>query len=100
MMVFTAGLYSFTSNSSMDTYGYFYNNSFNPSYPSQDFIASNDDGSGGQQFEIKVYLGSGCTYVLVVTTFSVKVTGSFLVAVLGPASVGLNSFRPSVSEWI
>ncbi len=98
MMVFTAGTYSFISKSSMDTYGYFYSNSFNPSYPSQDLITSDDDGSGGQQFGINMSLLSVHTYVLVVTTYRANMTGSFSIRTVGPASVGLNSFRPSTSE--
>jgi hypothetical protein len=75
----------------MDTYGYLYNDPFNPSYPSQNMIASDDDSNGNLQFRITRSLQAGYTYVLVVTTSSATVTGSFWITADGPAPVGLSS---------
>jgi len=98
--VYTTGTYNFTSSSSIDTYGYFYNVPFDPSYPSQNLITSDDDSGGNQQFQIRISLQSGHKYVLVVTTYGSSVTGSFSVRVTGPASVGLTSITPPKSRSI
>ena len=63
MTVARTGTYTFISNSSIDTYGYFYNNPVDPSYPSQNLITSDDDGNDNGQFRISRPLQSGYTYV-------------------------------------
>jgi hypothetical protein len=93
--VHTGGTYSFTSSSSIDTYGCFYDDSFDPSNPSRNLITCNDDSAGSRQFQIKVTLQSGRSYVLVVTTFYSADTGSFSIRGAGPASVGLPSIMPT-----
>ncbi len=98
MTVYTSGIYNFTSSSSIDTYGYLYNIPFNPSYPSQSLITSDDDsGSGNGQFKIRSSLQSGRTYVLVVTTYKNVDRGSFSIRAAGPASVGMTSITPSTT---
>ena len=94
------GRYSFTSVSSIDTYGYLYNALFDPSDSSQNFIASDDDNAGGFQFLLTEYLSSTSTYVLLVTTFSPRTTGSFSIRVSGPSSPNLTSFTPVTSRPI
>jgi hypothetical protein len=96
--VSTTGTYFFTSISSIDTYGCFYNDPVDPSYPSQNLITFNDDGSGGNQFGFNVTLVSGRTYVLIATTYSATVTGSFSIRALGPAWIGLTAFTPPTGE--
>jgi hypothetical protein len=98
--IYTTGTYTFTSSSDVDTYGYLYNDPVDPSYPSQNMITSDDDSNGNLQFRIIRILQAGYTYVLVVTTSSATVTGSFSIRVLGPVSVGLNSITPSTSRPI
>jgi hypothetical protein len=93
--VYTAGTYTFASTSTMDTYGYFYRDRVDPSYPSWNLITSDDDSGGQGQFRITVTLSYGQTYVLVVTTFSSSTTGSFSVIASGPASLGLTSITPT-----
>ncbi|CAF4124165.1 unnamed protein product, partial [Adineta steineri] len=96
----TSGRYSFTSISSYDTYGYLYNDPFNPSKPSRNLIASDDDSGNSNQFRINATLQSGNTYVLVFTTYSTGVTGSFSIAVTGPTMATLSSYTSSsASEW-
>jgi hypothetical protein len=97
---YTTGTYTFTSNSSLDTYGCFYSSSFDPSYPSRNLIMSDDEGAGDNQFQIRVNLEYGQTYVLVVTTYRNNVTGSFSIGAVGPASVGMNSYLTSTSRPI
>jgi hypothetical protein len=96
--VYTTGTYTFTSSSSIDTYGCFYQARFDPSYPSENLIAYDDDSAGNGQFQVSGSLQSARTYVLVVTTSSAGVTGSFSIIAVGPASVGLTSITPSTSR--
>ncbi len=91
----TSGTYSFSSSSSIDTYGYLYESSFDPSDPSHNLIASDDDGGGDRQFQISRYLQSGRTYILVVTTHRKNTTGNFSVRVSGPALVNLVPIKPT-----
>ena len=79
----------------MDTYGCFYQTSFDPSIPSRNLIAYDDDGGGGLQFLITSSLLSGGTYILVVTTYATNVTGSYSVRAVGPAAVYMVSITPS-----
>jgi len=89
--VVTAGSYSLSSSSTIDTYGYLYKDNFNPTNPSENSLAWNDDESWcGRQFKLLPYLQANITYVLVVTTFSPNVQGNFLVHVTGPNNISLN----------
>ncbi len=99
VVVYTTGMYTLTSNSSFNAYGYLYDGSFNPLYPSQSLIMS-DDGSGGGngQFQISRSLQSGRTYILVVTTYSAGITGSFTIKAGGPSSVYMMAFTPITRE--
>jgi hypothetical protein len=97
--VYTAGKYTFASSSSMDTYGYFYSDSFDPFNPSRNLMASDDDSGGDRQFRINVTLSYGRTYVLVVTTYASSITGSFSIIALGPASVSLTSITPTTTTY-
>ena len=90
----TGGKYTFTSTSSMDTYGYFYSGSFDSSNPSRNFIGSDDDSGGSGQFRVNVTLSYGGTYILVVTTFPPNIIGSFSITRLGPATVRWTSITP------
>jgi hypothetical protein len=94
----TAGKYTFASSSSMDTYGLFYYDPFNPSLPLNNLITYDDDSGGNSQFRINITLSYGVTYVLVVTTYSASITGSFLITALGPSWVSLTPFTPS-TPW-
>lgn len=92
--------YIFTSNSAMNTYGYFYANSVDPSDPTNNLMASDDDGDGNRQFRIAVDLYSGLTYFLLVTTSGADVSGTFRIRVSNPTSVELTPFRPPTSRPI
>ncbi|CAF1075071.1 unnamed protein product [Rotaria sordida] len=97
----TAGMYTFTSDSNIDTVGYIYGTSFDPSNPLVNLITDDDDsGDSDYQFSIDVNLQSGRTYILVVTTHGEYVRGDYSISVTGPASVGLMSITPSTSRPI
>ncbi|CAF1516313.1 unnamed protein product, partial [Adineta steineri] len=81
------GFYTFFDNSSMDTIGYLYNNSFDPSRPYLNFIAPNHDGATNLQFRMSYTLQSAGSYILVVTTRRENVQGSFQITAVGPSSV-------------
>ncbi len=90
------GNYSFTSISSIKTYGYIYNNSFNPFNPNENLLSDNDVKCDKYQFQLKVYLQINVTYILVVTTFSPKEIGNFSVHATGPGNISLNQ----ISEYL
>ena len=90
-----SGTYTFMSASSIDTYGYFYNHSFNPSYPSRNLVASDDDSGGEGQFLLSVNLTSVSSCVLIITTFGGNITGSFSIRASGPSSIRLTAFAPA-----
>jgi hypothetical protein len=94
------GIYIFDSNSTADTRGYFYQNSFDPSVPTTNLVTDNDDGGGMLQFRIRVNLQAGTTYILVVTTHRQYVTGTFSVSAAGPSIATLTAITPSTSQPI
>ena len=91
------GTYSFTTNSSFDTYGLLYEDPMDPSFPSGNLIAFNDDSGIGFQFKITTTLVTGTTYVLVVTSHGDHITGSFGLIASGQMQVSLTSFNPITS---
>ncbi|CAF4899631.1 unnamed protein product, partial [Rotaria sp. Silwood1] len=85
----TTGNYTFISNSSIDSYGYLYVNSFNLSNITSNRVTSDDDSGGNVQFLITYILQAGTTYILIFTTYSPNVTTSFSIMALGPERVSL-----------
>ncbi|CAF1265617.1 unnamed protein product [Adineta ricciae] len=83
----TSGHYDLSSMSGIDTHGYLYNGTFYPSNPQLNLIAYNDDGAGGSQFKIPIYLEAGVPYTLVVTTHNPGSTGPFTVVGKGPSNI-------------
>jgi hypothetical protein len=99
VVVSTSDTYTFTSTSSFNAYGCLYDGSFNPLSPSQNLIASDDDSGGSNgQFQISRSLQSGRIYILVVTTYSASITGSFSIRATGPASAAMTLFTLITSE--
>jgi hypothetical protein len=93
----TTGLYTFVSNSAIDTYGYLYNYLFNPFCPSANMIAINDDINGDRQFRIAITLQiTKC--ILVITTCGNGDTGIFSIKIFGPAFLRLTTANPITSE--
>ncbi|CAF4178418.1 unnamed protein product, partial [Adineta steineri] len=94
-----SGTYSFVSSSSIDTYGYFYDGSFDPIYPKLNLIASNDDSGDNKQFRINVTLQFQCKYILVVTTYNYNITGSFSIEAVGPSRVYFYSITSTTDQY-
>jgi len=93
--VLIKGTYIFTSNSSINTYGYLYDDQFNPADLSLKLISENDDSNGQGQFRIAAILQSHRIYILVVTTFSPATTGQFSIVSSGLAPVDMYTARVS-----
>lgn len=91
MNVTTAGNYTILCNSTMDTYGYIYINSFNPSFRTRNILSSDDESGHNHQFMFTILLQSLTKYILITTTFAEEVTGTFSIIAIGP---GLLSFFP------
>ena len=89
------GLYTIRSQSSLDTFGYLYNRSYEPTYYFINLIAINDDYGRDLQFQFSSQLSADGTYVLVVTTYPQNVIGAFSIIVTGPGSVGFTKIDPS-----
>jgi hypothetical protein len=87
----TNGKYHFSSKSDIDTYGYIYINSFDPSNPRRNLLDENNDSGEKKQFKLKIHLQSRAKYILVTTTNSPGVIGSFLIIASGPKSVNFTS---------
>ena len=79
--------YTVTSKSSIDTYGYIYRNNFYPYSPSLNIIVEDDDSGGNRDFKLTSSLQAGAAYILVVTTFSPGVTGSFGIVTSNPGMI-------------
>jgi hypothetical protein len=71
----------------MDTYGYIYENNFDPASPSLNLLQFDDDSNGIGQFKLDINLQTGREYILVVTTFHANVTGSFTIYTNGEIDI-------------
>ncbi len=91
IIVTVTGNYSFTCHSPVDTYGYLYANSFDPSNVNVNLLVQDNDSGGDFQFYITILLQSGGTYILVVTTYAPGVTTTFSIITAGPASISLSN---------
>ncbi|CAF4084707.1 unnamed protein product, partial [Adineta steineri] len=88
--VTTTGLYTILSNSTMDTYGFLYSNTFDPSFPDQNLILYDNNGAPNYQFMLIVTLQAMKQYTLVVTTYSPGATGAFSIIEVGPQPIGFS----------
>ncbi len=77
----------------MDTYGFLYNDSFNPIYPRTNLVIDDDDGGDKREFRLTTCLEANITYILVVTTYHRLQSGSFSIFASGPNDVRLNRIR-------
>lgn len=89
---------SYNSQGNIDSYGYIYQDSFNPSNPSMNLLKSDDDSAGNLQFGLTVLLQPDTTYVLVFTTFNQNVFGPFTIVASGPDNVILNAITNVASK--
>ncbi|MEY4539001.1 MAG: hypothetical protein RLZZ306_758 [Bacteroidota bacterium] len=65
------------SSGDEDTYLTLYQNSFNPASPATNFVRGDDDSGSGFLSSLTQTLTAGTTYIVVVSTFSTGVTGTF-----------------------
>ncbi len=94
--IIEAAIYTLRSNSIIATYGYIYNDSFNPCDPVLNLMSIDDQSGGAKQFQLKIALQANTTYILVVTTSFPTQTGTFSILVSDPNNVNLNY----ISEYI
>jgi hypothetical protein len=80
--------YTIQSSSNIDTYGYIYENQFNPFNTTENLLTSDDNGDdSSSQFKIEIPLYIDTTYILVVTTASPKQLGEINIILLGLTNV-------------
>jgi CHRD domain len=88
-----------TGSDPYDTYMSLYQTSFNPASPATNFLRGDDD-SGGLQYSSRLThnLVAGTTYIIVVSTYSSGVTGTFTIE-SSPAifSGGVNNWYTAAS---
>ena len=94
------GSYRIFSQSSMDTFGYLYNRTFDPTYMSVNLILSDDDGYGNRQFLLSSILEAGGTFIAVATTYSANITGAFSVIATGPGPIGITKINATSELFI
>jgi hypothetical protein len=85
-----SGCYSFGSNSSINIFVYIHKDKFDPFNPSTNSVARLDAKLINTQVKVITHLQAGTPYVLVVTTWSPNVIGTFSIIVSGPNKVNLN----------
>jgi hypothetical protein len=74
----------------IDTYGYIYEDNFNPLDPFKNLPLHDDNSCTNKQFKLIVELNNSATYVLVVTTSRPNEIGNFSILVSGSHNINLN----------
>ncbi|CAF3347565.1 unnamed protein product [Rotaria socialis] len=99
--VSSAGIYKFISNSSIDMFGYIYKNGFSPISVATNLLAYDNENAGSSRILLVLPLQSTTTYYLLVTTYSVNVTGPYALIVSGPqrASLVLTSITSPITGF-
>ena len=78
-----SGSFRFASLSNVDSFGYLYSPTFDPSSPAVNLLAFDDDSGSNGQFRFTLSLQSNTNYILVVTTYGSNVIGDINVLVSG-----------------
>ncbi|CAF1443341.1 unnamed protein product [Adineta ricciae] len=79
--------YSIWSTSQVDTSGFIYEKNFDPLNPNENLLTKNDDGESNEQFKFELPLYNDTKYILVVTTYSPKMTGDITIHMSGVKNV-------------
>ena len=87
----TTGDYVISSSSSMDTFGYLYQNRFDPSYTTVNLMLSDDDSAGERQFALRAHLRANTIYIVVVTTYNPREYGQYSLSFSGPSVAQFNA---------
>ena len=96
MNITRSGIYSILGHSTIEIYGYIYENSFNPYNPFENLLLENGVSCGDRQFLFKTMLQAGGKYILVVTTYSPNEIGNYSILASGPDTVILTN----ISKYI
>ncbi len=90
---FSNDIYTFSINSSIDMYGYFYENNFNPINPFDNLIFKHYGYNSNNLFKVRSHLRSNKTYILMITSYKSKAIGSFSVIITGRNKVNFTTGR-------
>jgi hypothetical protein len=77
------------SQSSINTYGYLYEKSFDPFNTSVNLLMEDDDNAENEQFKLTALLRPSTIYLLVVTSFSPSVIGRFSIIASSTSFINL-----------
>lgn len=94
MNITTTGSYAFRSYSNIDMLGLIYNTTLVTSNYLTNLLNRNDNFAGDGQFIMTMTLLTEMRYILVITTGSADIFGSFTIAINGPGYVNLTSYLP------
>ncbi len=94
--VITSDSYTFSSNSGIDLYGYFYKDYFNPFNISENLLLENVGACGLGAFKLFTSLQPNTTYILVVTTYLSNETGEFEIFSSGRNNIIFNRTSKSL----
>lgn len=84
------GDYSITINSTFNTCGYIYNNSFDVFNLTKNLIVEDDNSGYEKQFEFVKTLQINIIYILIVTTYVPRNLGNFSLLIIGSKHVSFN----------
>ena len=96
LIVLMSGSYILTCNAAVDSFGYLYNETFDPVFPNLNLLVVDDDSAGNSQFQMQYFLEATGKYMLVVTTYAKNELGTFSIRVRGPGTV--NFTRTNVTS--
>lgn len=88
-----SGTYRFQNDSAGPMYGYLYQDTFNPLYPSRNLLVENDHECGKDGLWLNSSLLSNASYILVVTTRFPDHTGAFIIQAFGPTEITFKLIR-------
>ncbi|UJR12759.1 hypothetical protein I4U23_016933 [Adineta vaga] len=89
MIVNITDYYTIKTDGTLDTYGYLYNNTFNPFIRSLNLIQEDDNNGTNNQFMLNMIFQSSIKYIIVVTTFTADTVAPYMLIITGPTSVQL-----------
>nr|ACD54717.1 NHL repeat containing protein-like protein [Adineta vaga] len=88
--------YTIRSNAKIDTYGYLYENEFDPLNPTENLLLKDDDGGYNGQFKFEIPLYNDMIYILLVTTFTPITVGDIEINIFGLKNVTIKRLTTSV----
>jgi hypothetical protein len=89
-----SGLYAISSDSTLDTFGLIYNNSFDQASADTNLLAWNDDRMDSTQFQILLNVDAADKHILVLTTKNAWEIGEFSIIARGPGKVAFSPAMP------